>query len=141
MFRFAQCCQPLPGEKIMGFITRGRGVSIHRADCTNVLQTMGNSDRQVEVQWDVGKDESFVVRLELVLEDRKNMLRDITEAITDADANVRGAEIKSGETMAMGDFLIEIRNLNHLNRTIKKIKEVKGVVAVKRAEGVEFPHE
>jgi GTP diphosphokinase / guanosine-3',5'-bis(diphosphate) 3'-diphosphatase len=141
MFRFAQCCQPLPGEKIVGFVTRGRGVSIHRADCVNILQMMGNSERQVEVEWDVGKDESFVVRLELVLEDRKNMLRDITEAIADTDANVRGAEIKSGETMAMGDFLIEIRNLNHLNRTIKRIKEVKGVVAVKRAEGVEFPHE
>ncbi|MCJ7507988.1 MAG: GTP pyrophosphokinase, partial [candidate division Zixibacteria bacterium] len=138
---FAQCCQPLPGEKIMGFITRGRGVSIHRADCINVLQMVGNSERQVEVEWDVGKDESFVVRLELVLEDRKNMLRDITEAITDAEANVRGAEIKSGEAMAMGDFLIEIRNLSHLNRTIKRIKKVKGVVAVKRAEGIEFPHE
>ncbi len=141
MFRFARCCQPLPGERIVGFITRGRGVSIHRSDCVNALQMMGDAERQVEVKWDVGKEQSFVVRLELLLEDRKNMLRDITQAIADADVNVRGAEIKSAETMAVGNFVVEIKNLSHLNRTIKKIRKVKGVIAVRRTEGVDFLHD
>ena len=141
MFRFAQCCQPLPGEKIVGFITRGRGVSIHRADCVNALQMASNIERQVEVEWDVGKDQSFMVRLELIVENRKNIFRDITEAIAQADANVKGAEIKSEETVALGNFIIEIKNLDHLNRTIKQIKKVKGVIAVKRAEGIDFAHE
>lgn len=138
MFRFAQCCQPIPGEKVIGFITRGRGVSVHRADCVNALQMMVDSNRKVEVEWDVDKTQSFMVKLEILLEDRKNMLRDITEAIADADTNVRGAEIKPGQAATVGIFIIEVKNLRHLNRAIKRIKRVKGVIEVERAKGVEL---
>lgn len=138
MFRFAQCCQPIPGERVIGFVTRGRGVSIHRADCFNALQMMVDSDRKVEVEWDVDKNQSFMVKLEILLEDRKNMLRDITEAIADADTNVRGAEIKPGQAATVGTFIIEVKNLRHLNRAIKRIKRVKGVIEVERAKGVEL---
>jgi len=138
MFRFAQCCQPIPGERIVGFITRGRGVSVHRADCLNALQMMVDSDRKVEVEWDVDKNQSFMVRLEILVEDRKNMLRDITEVIADADTNVRGAEIKPGQAATVGSFVIEVKNLRHLNRTIKRIRRVKGVIEVERAKGIEL---
>lgn len=137
MFRFAGCCQPVPGEEIVGFVTRGRGVSIHRSDCPNALQMMVDDERRVEVEWDVGKDQSFMVNLEVLVEDRKNILRDITQAISDADTNVRGAEIKRGETTSWGNFIIEVKNLNHLNKTIKKIKKVKGVIQVERSKGIE----
>ncbi len=138
MFRFAQCCQPIPGERVVGFVTRGRGVSVHRADCVNALQMMLDSNRKVEVEWDVDKNQSFLVKLEILLEDRKNMLRDITEAIADADTNIRGAEIKPGQAATVGTFLVEVKNLRHLNRAIKRIKRVKGVIEVERAKGVEF---
>jgi GTP pyrophosphokinase len=138
LFRFAQCCQPVPGERIIGFITRGRGVSVHRADCLNALQMMVESDRKVEVEWDVDKDQSFIVRLAILVEDRKNILKDITEAIADADTNVRGAEIKPGQAATIGNFIIEVKNLRHLNRTIKRIKRVKGVIEVERTKGVEI---
>ncbi|HVP37112.1 MAG TPA: bifunctional (p)ppGpp synthetase/guanosine-3',5'-bis(diphosphate) 3'-pyrophosphohydrolase [Terriglobales bacterium] len=138
LFRFAQCCQPVPGERIVGFITRGRGVSVHRADCSNALQMMVESDRKVEVEWDVDKDQSFIVRLAILVEDRKNILKDITEAIADADTNVRGAEIKPGQAATVGNFIIEVKNLRHLNRTIKRIKRVKGVIEVERAKGTEI---
>ncbi len=138
MFRFAQCCQPIPGERIVGFITRGRGVSVHRADCLNALQMMVDSDRKVEVEWDVDKNQSFMVRLEILVEDRKNMLRDITEVIADADTNVRGAEIKPGQAATVGSFIIEVKNLRHLNRTIKRVRRVKGVIEVERAKGIEL---
>jgi len=138
LFRFAQCCQPVPGERIIGFITRGRGVSVHRADCLNALQMMVESERKVEVQWDVDKDQSFIVRLAILVEDRKNILKDVTEAIADADTNVRGAEIKPGQAATVGNFIIEVKNLRHLNRTIKRIKRVKGVIEVERAKGVDI---
>lgn len=138
MFRFAQCCQPIPGERVVGFVTRGRGVSVHRADCVNALQMMLDSNRKVEVEWDVDKNQSFLVKLEILLEDRKNMLRDITEAIADVDTNIRGAEIKPGQAATVGTFLIEVKNLRHLNRAIKRIKRVKGVIEVERAKGVEL---
>lgn len=137
MFRFAQCCQPVPGEEIVGFVTRGRGISIHRSDCPNALQMLLDNERKTEVEWDVGEDQSFMVKLDLLVEDRKNMLSDITEAISDADTNVRGAEIKGGETTASGSFIIEVKNINHLNKTLKKIKKIKGVIQVERSKGME----
>ena len=137
MFRFAQCCQPLPGEEIVGFITKGRGVSVHRGDCPNALQMMVESDRRVDVQWDVRKDQSFLVKLDVLLEDRKGLLHDITEAVADADTNIRGAEIKPSQPPTHGSLLIEVNNLRHLNKAIKKIKRVKGVIMVERAKGME----
>lgn len=137
MFRFAQCCQPLPGEEIVGFITKGRGVSIHRSDCPNALQMTVENDRGVDVEWDVEKDQSFLVWLEVTVEDRKGLLHDIAEAIADAGTNIRGAEIKPSEPPTHGSLLIEVKNLKHLNRTIKKIKRVKGVIRVERARGAE----
>ncbi len=137
MFRFAQCCQPLPGEDIVGFITKGRGVSIHRSDCLNALQMTVESDRRVNVEWDVQKDQSFLVRLEVIVEDRKGLLHDIAEAIADADTNIKGAEIKPSAPPTRGNILIEVKNLKHLNRTIKKMKRVKGVIMVERTKGGE----
>lgn len=137
MFRFAQCCQPLPGDEIVGFITKGRGISIHRSDCTNALQMMVENDKKVNVEWDAQKDQSFLVNLEIMVEDRKNLLHDLTKAIADADTNIRGAEIKPSEPPTYGNILIEVKNLKHLNRTIKKMKRVKGVITVERAKGME----
>jgi guanosine-3',5'-bis(diphosphate) 3'-pyrophosphohydrolase len=139
MFRFAQCCQPVPGEEIVGFVTRGRGISIHRTDCANALQMGIENERKVKVEWDVDKDQSFLVKLEVLVEDRKNILKDITEAIADVDTNVRGAEIKGGESVASGSFIIEVKNLSHLNKTLKRIKKVKGIIQVERAKGAELP--
>ncbi|MFH1699248.1 MAG: bifunctional (p)ppGpp synthetase/guanosine-3',5'-bis(diphosphate) 3'-pyrophosphohydrolase [Candidatus Zixiibacteriota bacterium] len=138
MFRFAGCCQPVPGEKIVGFITRGRGITIHRADCPTALELTESPERVVEVEWDVAKDQAFIVRLDILLEDRKNMLRDITEAISDLDGDVRGAEISGEGSPVTGTFVIEIKNLTHLNRVIQKINRVKGVISIERAKGADF---
>lgn len=136
MFRFAGCCQPLPGEDIIGFITRGRGVTVHRADCDSGLQILQeHPERRIDVSWDAGKGQSFVVELELVVEDRKNMLRDITQAIADSDTNVRGAEMIARDTTATGHFVVEVGSLSHLNRILDKVRKVKGVVSVVRTQG------
>ena len=136
MFHYGQCCQPVPGEKVVGFVTRGRGVSIHRSDCPNALKMLMEEDRKVEVTWDTAKDQAFLVRLDILVQDRRNMLRDITQAISDADTNVRAAEIRSRETTPTGSFIIEVKNISHLNKTLKKIRRVKGVIEVGRSKGM-----
>ena len=134
MFRFAGCCQPVPGEEIVGFITRGRGVTIHHAECALAIDLANQSpERKIAVSWDAGRDQSFVVQLEMVVEDRKGMLRDITQVIADVNTNVRGAEIHSGDSTAVGKFIVEVSNLSHLNRIIDRIKKVKGVIQVQRS--------
>ncbi len=134
MFRFAGCCQPVPGDDIVGFITRGRGVTIHQADCPVAIDiSNANPERRIEVSWDTGPNQSFVVQLDMTVEDRKNMLRDITQAIADANTNVRGAEMYAHDTTAEGRFVVEVSSLTHLNRIIDKVKKVKGVISVNRS--------
>ena len=135
MFRFAQCCQPLPGESITGFITRGRGISIHRRDCNNALEITQDPSRAIEVEWDVPKGQSFLVKLGLLVEDRKNMLRDITDAIADTDTNIRSLDLTTEAATATGIMMLEIRDFSHLNQIFKKIKKVKGVISVERSKG------
>jgi guanosine-3',5'-bis(diphosphate) 3'-pyrophosphohydrolase len=135
MFRFAQCCQPVPGEKIIGFITRGRGISIHRADCAVALKMTEDAERLIDVEWDVSKDDEFLVRIEMVVEDRKNVLRDILDSLSTEDVNIRDAGMKSHEGYAQGMLVIEIRNLSHLERVLDKIRRTKGVQSVWRSQG------
>ena len=137
MFRFGGCCQPVPGEDIVGFITRGRGVTIHRADCPSAIHLHSiNPERKIDVSWDTARGQSFVVQLKLVVEDRRNMLRDITQAIADVDTNVRAAEMRPPEdTTAVGIFVVEVSSLSHLNRILDKVRKVKGVLSVVREVG------
>ncbi len=135
MFRFAQCCQPVPGEKIIGFVTRGRGISIHRADCEAALRMKDDPDRLIEVEWDVEKDDSFLVRLDIAVEDRKNALRDVLDSFASENVNIRDAVMTSEEGVANGKLVIEIRNLRHLERVMKKVKSTKGVISISRSKG------
>ncbi|NOY87792.1 MAG: bifunctional (p)ppGpp synthetase/guanosine-3',5'-bis(diphosphate) 3'-pyrophosphohydrolase [FCB group bacterium] len=142
MFRFAGCCQPVPGEEIVGFITRGRGVTIHRADCPSALILYNQyPERKIDVSWDTSKGQSFVVQLKMVVEDRKNMLRDITQAIADADTNVRAAEMSAQDSTGIGRFVVEVSSLSHLNRIIEKVRKVKGVLSVMREKGGDTSNE
>ncbi|RKX25294.1 MAG: hypothetical protein DRP45_06285 [Candidatus Zixiibacteriota bacterium] len=133
MFRFAGCCQPVPGEEIVGFITRGRGVTIHHAACPLAIDIVNKApERKIDVSWDAGRDQSFIVQLDITIEDRKGMISDVMQVIADANTNVKGVEVKSADTTAVGKFLVEISNLSHLNRIIDKVKKVKGVLHVQR---------
>ncbi len=138
MFRFAGCCQPVPGEEIIGFISRGRGVTIHKADCNSASHLYKiNPERKIDVSWDTAKGQSFIVQLKIIVEDRKNMLRDITQAIADADTNVRAAEMIAQDTTAIGKFVVEVSSLSHLNRILDKVKKIRGVISIHREKGVD----
>ncbi|MBD3170065.1 MAG: RelA/SpoT family protein [candidate division Zixibacteria bacterium] len=138
VFRFAKCCQPVPGDPIIGYITRGRGVSIHRKDCHNAANLMVDQDRRIDVQWDVDSGASFMVKLNILVEERKNIIKDITEAIAAVDINVRGAEITNRGQPSKGSIIIDIANLNQLQKALKRIRKVKGVLEVDRASSLHF---
>ncbi|MBI4521081.1 MAG: bifunctional (p)ppGpp synthetase/guanosine-3',5'-bis(diphosphate) 3'-pyrophosphohydrolase, partial [Gemmatimonadetes bacterium] len=93
MVRYSQCCQPVPGDKVIGYITSGRGVSIHRADCPNVLTLADHPDRRVEIQWAAVSEDRFFVRLSLEGTDRRGLLSDIAQAITDTGTDIQHADI------------------------------------------------
>jgi GTP pyrophosphokinase len=136
MFRFAQCCHPVPGDPIVGFITRGRGITIHHRDCRTVAVDQDNQERKVEVEWDVQGDEHFIVKLILFIEERRDLLRDITAVVADAGANVRGADLED-RGMGTASIVIEVQDTLHLDRVTTRLKGVKGVSGIERARGTD----
>jgi len=137
MVRYAQCCLPVPGDSVIGYVTRGRGVSIHRRDCPNVLSLPEKSDRRVPIEWKAVKDDRFEVKLYLQGTDRRGLLSDIAAAIADTSTNIQNAQIKSVSFGMLGEFVVEVPNLSHLKKVMTSIRKVKGVLSVERRESVE----
>ena len=134
MVRYSQCCQPVPGDEVMGYITRGRGISIHRTDCPNVLQLSDDPERRVDIEWDSDAAQRFLVRLKLEGTDRHGLFADIARAVSDTGTNIQSADIRSIEGGMKGQFVVEVENLSHLKKVVKAIRRVKGVVSVERKE-------
>ena len=86
MVRYAQCCQPVPGDAVVGYVTQGRGISIHRSDCPNLLVLSTEAERRVEIDWQESEGETFVVRLAVSGEDRRGLFADICQAISESGA-------------------------------------------------------
>jgi len=131
LVRFAKCCNPLPGDPIAGFITRGRGVTVHTADCPHVLE--GDPARRVDVEWDMRKKASRPVHIRVHCVDQKGMLAGITGAITTCEANIVSANVLSTPGhKGVNNFEVDVQDLDHLNRVIKAIMKIKGVYKVER---------
>jgi guanosine-3',5'-bis(diphosphate) 3'-pyrophosphohydrolase len=133
MIRLAKCCQPVPGEQIVGMVTRGRGLTVHRVDCPNVFEDRVPAERRVELSWDVPDTRAFVVKLVVFGDDRKGMLADLAQAVAEAGTNIVNADIRAVDGDARGTFLVEVNNLSHLQHVIKAMGRVKGVRAVERS--------
>jgi len=134
MVRYSQCCQPVPGDDVIGYITRGRGISIHRKDCPNILQLSDDPERRVEIEWKAEDSDRFFVRLIVEGTDRRGLLSDIATAITTTSTNISSAEIQAVEGGMTGSFVVDVQDLPHLNKVIRSIKKVKGVLGVVRRE-------
>ncbi|HUK21347.1 MAG TPA: bifunctional (p)ppGpp synthetase/guanosine-3',5'-bis(diphosphate) 3'-pyrophosphohydrolase [Gemmatimonadales bacterium] len=132
MVRYAQCCQPVPGDSVVGYVTQGRGISIHRSDCPNLLVLSAEAERRVEIDWQESEGETFVVRLSVTGEDRRGLYADICEAISESGTNIRSAELATRDGAVFGTVLVEVENQNHLNKVIKAIRRLKGVTDVAR---------
>jgi len=134
MVHIGKCCQPVPGDNIIGYITRGKGVTIHRTTCPNMQSLVEKDDRTVPVNWTVEVEEEFKVQLSILGEDRKNLLRDIAQAIANNNINILNLDIKSKDKLAIGKLIVEVKNLPHLTRLINAINNIKGIISVERIE-------
>jgi GTP pyrophosphokinase len=134
LVRYSQCCQPVPGDEVIGYITRGRGISIHRTDCPNVLNLSEHPERRVEIEWEAESSERFFVRIIVEGTDRRGLLSDIATAISDTGTNISSAEIRSNEGGMTGAFVVEVQDLTHLKKVMKYIRRVNGVLSAERRE-------
>jgi GTP diphosphokinase / guanosine-3',5'-bis(diphosphate) 3'-diphosphatase len=137
MVRYSQCCQPVPGDEVIGYITRGRGVSLHRKDCPNVLNLSRDEDRRVEIQWTAEKGDRFFVKIYMQGSDRRGLLSDVARAITDTGTNIRHADMRTADGGMNGEFVVEVQDLPHLTKVLKAVSRVKGVLSVERRESFE----
>src|SRR5687767_4401449 len=130
----ARCCNPIRGEQIVGYITRGKGVSVHSATCSNVVNLLYDPERRIEVEWDKGTDPApYTVRLSIQVEDRKGILADVSSKIAGINTNIRNVEATTTDQMGRIDMTVEISDVKHLQKVIKSLRSIAGVVDVERA--------
>jgi GTP pyrophosphokinase len=134
MVRYAQCCQPVPGDPVVGFVTQGRGISIHRANCSNLLLMSTEPERRVEIDWQEVEGEVFLVGLGVVGEDRQGLFADLMQAISQSGTNIRSTDLTSKDGAVFGTIVVEVENHNHLAKVIRATRRVKGISEVERRE-------
>jgi GTP pyrophosphokinase len=134
MVRFGRCCNPIPGDKIIGFVTRGRGISVHRADCGNAPFFSADPERTIDVAWDEGEKKKYIVSIELSAADRPGLLHEVTRIFSEFGANVTDAGIKTVGQQAKGMFKIEIYNRNQLKQILRRLQKIKGIENVSRVK-------
>ena len=130
----ARCCNPIRGETIVGYITRGKGVSVHSVTCSNVVNLLYDPERRIDVEWDRDADTSpYTVRLAIQVEDRRGILADVSAKIAGIDTNIRNVEATTDEEHhGRINMTVEISDLKHLQKVIKSLKGVTGVLDVER---------
>ena len=133
---YAKCCHPIPGDEVVGFVTTGEGVKIHRRSCRNIrLMLQIQSNRIVDVRWPADDGTMFVAGIRTSGDDRPGLLNDLTHAIsTTLDTNIRSVNIESHDSFFEGTFILQVKNTEHLTRVLEKVRKVKGM---KRAERFE----
>jgi guanosine-3',5'-bis(diphosphate) 3'-pyrophosphohydrolase len=130
LVRLSKCCTPVPGDDIMGFITRGRGVTVHRVDCANAMSLMSEqSARVIDVEWaGLSADDTFVAAVEVVALDRTRLLRDVANALSDQRVNIVSCTTQTGsDRVARMRFEFEFSDPNHLQSMLRIIKNIDGV--------------
>jgi len=139
----ARCCNPIRGEEIVGYVTRGKGVAVHARSCPNVQNLLYESDRRISVEWSragdksPGADQRYPVKITIFCDDRQGMLKELTAIISDLNTNIRSVDIKrDDEGEAMIEFVVEAEDVRHLNRMVLGLRRVNGVRAVQRTQKV-----
>jgi len=142
MVRFAKCCNPIPGDPIIGFVTRGRGISVHRENCPNVALFSKDEERKIEVSWDSGDQKKYTVDLEILAADRPGLLHEISLVFSEFGANVLEGSIKTISQNAKSTFKIEISNRNQLKQIFRRIQRIKGIENISRVKDyINYPQE
>jgi len=128
---FPKCCSPIPGDEIIGYITRGKGVTIHRNNCKNV-KFEKIKDRFIEVEWEVNKESSYLVRLKITFEDRKHLLKDLTESTSYLDINIKSVDIKAVDGLAVCLMIVEVSNSKQLKKLKNAIEKAVNPMSLER---------
>lgn len=131
---FGQCCQPVPGDKIVGFLTQGKGITIHRIDCKNMIYLNQNPEKKIEVQWDIEDEQAFEVHLSILAEDRKELLHDISLVISKCDTNLTMVEFKVEDSLAKGNLVVQVKDLYQLTKILNSMRKIKRIISVERVE-------
>jgi GTP pyrophosphokinase len=135
----ARCCNPIRGEAIVGYVTRGKGVAVHSINCSNVTNLLYEPDRRIDVEWARDKEgppASYPVKLTLFCDDRFGMLKQITSVITDSRTNIRNIEARTSNGQANIDVVLEIADLKHLQQIINGVRQIPGVHDVQRLQKI-----
>jgi guanosine-3',5'-bis(diphosphate) 3'-pyrophosphohydrolase len=142
----ARCCNPIRGEEIIGYVTRGKGVAVHARSCPNVQNLLYESDRRIQVEWaptpsepGAAKAQTYPVKLTVICDDRTGMLKEFTAIISDDGTNIRSVDSKpspEGDGTAIVDFVIETVDVRHLNRLVQNLRRVSGVRDVQRVQKI-----
>jgi len=134
----ARCCNPIRGEDIVGYVTRGKGVAVHSRNCPNVTNLMYESERRIAVEWarDATTPSGYPVKLTLFCDDRAGMLKQITTIISDDNTNIRNIEVRTANSQANIDVVIDIEDLKHLEHIIAGLRKISGVHDVQRVQRV-----
>ncbi|NQV30828.1 MAG: bifunctional (p)ppGpp synthetase/guanosine-3',5'-bis(diphosphate) 3'-pyrophosphohydrolase [Candidatus Marinimicrobia bacterium] len=132
MISFGKCCNPIPGDPIVGFITRGRGITVHQKSCETVGTNLTEKERIIDVDWAVARDQKFLVRLKVLAQERKHFVRDVTEIISTYDINIDTLSMKVDGDVVTGLVIIEVEGVKQLDRLQSKLLASEGVISVER---------
>lgn len=137
--KLARCCTPVPGDEIIGFITRGQGVSVHRSDCSNVLNLQRQPERFVEVEWSGSGSSMFRVQIQVEALDRSRLLSDVTRVLSDNHVNILSASVNtSSDRVAISRFVFEMAEPTHLANVLSAVRKIDGVFDVHRITGAKL---
>jgi guanosine-3',5'-bis(diphosphate) 3'-pyrophosphohydrolase len=134
----ARCCNPIRGEDVVGYVTRGKGVAVHAVNCPNVVNLLYEPERRIDVEWarDEGTPSSYPVKLTVFCDDRFGMLKQMTAVISDAKTNIRDMQVRSSNGQANIDVILDIADLKHLENIINGVRKIPGVHDVQRLQKV-----
>ena len=132
LIALGKCCNPIPGDEIIGFVTRGRGITVHRVACENLPLIGDDHDRYVEVDWSVDKRRTFVVNLKVMAEDRKHFLKDVTESTSKLNTNISSVDLTVNEGILTLHMTVEVDNVRKLERIQSRIRMIPGIIYMER---------
>jgi GTP pyrophosphokinase len=133
--KLAKCCTPVPGDEILGFVTKGQGVSVHRVDCHNFLNLREQQERVVEVEWAPSSKSVFLVQIQVEALDRSGLLSDVTRTLSEHHVNILSASVNtSSSRLAISRFVFEMANATHLEHVLNAVRRIDGVYDVYRIQ-------
>ena len=133
LVKLARCCTPVPGAAIVGFVTRGTGVSVHRGDCSNIGPLLENPDRIVDVEWAPTKGSVFLVHIQIEALDRPGLLSDVTRVLSEHHVNILSATVNTSDShLAISRFVFEMGDVTHLDRVLNAVRRIDAVYDVYR---------